>query len=216
MTLEQNERALVELVEGACARRRHEILEAARREADALRRDAHAEARRAMRRAFEAERHLTRERIEAARAHLDTRQRAATQQRSAALAATALRLLPEALLARWREPAAREAWIGRALAAAQHALPRGPWRVAHPVDLAEGERSRLAAAIAARTGTPSALSADPRVDAGLLIATDGASIDATLAGLLADRADIGARLLDRIAALEARAAAHVANVGAPP
>jgi vacuolar-type H+-ATPase subunit H len=203
MSVERNERALIELVESACAERRREILEAARRQADALRREAHTEARRAMRRAFDAERHLTRERIAAATAHFETRQRAATQQRNKALAATALSLLPAALASRWCDPEPRKAWIARALETAQHALPRGTWRVAHAVDLPEEERSRLAAAIAAHTGTTPVMEADPRIDAGLAIATDGASIDATLAGLAADRDDIGARLLDRIAKLEA-------------
>jgi flagellar biosynthesis/type III secretory pathway protein FliH len=216
MTLERNERALVELVEHACTQRRREILAAAQHEADALRRDAHAEARRAMRRAFAAERQLTRERIEVAQAHLDTRERLAAQQRSKALAAAALQLLPEALAARWREPAQRAAWIGQALANAFEVLPRGTWRVAHPADLADAERVRLAAAVAERTGAAPQLQSDPRIDAGLVIATDGASIDATLAGLAADREDIAARLLDRIAKLEAEASQHATAAGAPP
>jgi len=222
MTLERNERALIALVESACEQRRREILEAARRDADALRRAAHAEARRAMRRAFESERRLSRERIEAAQAHLETRQRAATQQRNTALVAAALQALPAALLARWRAPASREAWIDRAVDAALRALPQGAWRVSHPVGLSVDERARLAAAIVARGGTAPVLVADAGVEAGLAIAADGASIDATLPALIADREDIGARLLDRIARLEASAAsagdaaAHAQGAGVRP
>jgi vacuolar-type H+-ATPase subunit E/Vma4 len=202
MTVERNERALIELVENAGAARRREILEAAQREADRLRREAHDEARRAMRRAFDAERHLARERIAAAQARLDTRRRAALQRRHAAMVAAALELLPGVLQRLWREPASRSAWIARTLDVARRALASGTWQVAHPRDLADADRSRLAATVEAVARSAPRLFADPILAAGIVVATDGARVDASLGGLLADREEIGGRLLARLLARE--------------
>jgi hypothetical protein len=198
----RNEQALIALVVEATGRKRSEILEAARSETRDLVRSAHARARAAMRRALEDERRLERQRVGAAEANLETRQRLALQRRNAALVAAAWRLLPEVLLARWRDPSTRERWVDRVIESACAALPAGRWRIAHPVGWPSTERDRAASRIRELSGTAPEWFADMAVSAGLRIEANGTVVDGTIAALLDDRSDIAAALLHVYASLE--------------
>ncbi|MFO1317947.1 MAG: hypothetical protein U1F58_20310 [Burkholderiales bacterium] len=198
MTLEARVAALLELVEADRCGRCDAIVEATRQRIDALLGEAHAAARAQMREAFAVERKRAAERIAAARAGLATRRRLYEQQRAAALLAVGMERLPAALRARWRDDAARTAWVDAVVAVAATALPRDAWRIAHPVDWAEAERAALGARLAAELATAPAFAAERAIAAGMRIAAGGNVIDGTLAGLLADRATIGARLLGLI------------------
>ena len=141
-------------------------------------------------------------RLSAARARLATRRRLAEQQRASVLLKAGWHALPGALVARWQDPAARATWVAGALASAGARLPRGEWRVTYASGLTEEERARCKAALAGEGVSVdfrenAALRAGVRVNAGANV------IDSTLAGLMADRAEIGAQLLR---ALEAQAA----------
>jgi hypothetical protein len=146
-----------------------------------------------MRSAFKEERERREARIAAAQARLQTHRRLHAQRRAAALLGAGWERLPGVLLERWLDPHSRQAWIGRVVAEAGGAL-RGQWRIAHPADWPEGERDALRSAVASE-GTAPQLEADRTIAAGLRIAAGGNVIDGTIAGLLADRAEIGARLL---------------------
>ena len=168
------------------------------------RRGARADARR-VRRGARAQRDA---RIAAARAKLQTRQRArppatrrgAPRRRLAAAARGA-----RCALARCGQPRARGSHASSPSARA--ALPNGAWRIAHAPRLAR-RRARRARA---RSSPTQPVRADVRARsrrsrAGLKIAAGGNVVDGTLDGLLADRAEIGARLLhalERDAATEA-------------
>ena len=193
MTLETRVVALLELVEDDRRARCEAIAAAARQRSDALLAEAHATARTQVREAFAVERKRAAERLAAARAGLATRRRLYEQQRAAALLAAGLARLPDALRARWRDDAARAAWVDAVARAAAAALPRDGWRIAHPVDWADAERTALAARLA-REPAP-AFAGDAAITAGLRVAAGGIVVDGTLAGLTADRAAIGARLL---------------------
>ena len=195
MTLDTRVVALLELVDEDRRARCEAIAAAARQRIDALLADAHATARAQVREAFAAERTRAAERLAAARAGLATRRRLYEQQRAAALLAVGLARLPDALRARWRDDAARAAWIDAAVRAAAAALPGGDWRIAHPADWADAERAALAARLAREHGVAPAFAGDASIAAGLRIAADGNVVDGTLAGLGADRAALGARLL---------------------
>lgn len=197
MTHERNAQALLALVADDASRRIDAALAAAAADAHRLRQDAQAAARAAVRAAYTDERHRHRERVQAAEAALATRQRLALQRRNSALVAAGLDALPAALRERWRDGRSRAAWIDRALAQARASLPSAGWDVRHPPGLGGEEREALAATIRHATGHEPTLIAEAGLDAGLAIGCAGTLVDARLCSLVADRARLGARLLDR-------------------
>jgi hypothetical protein len=201
MTIGTRMQALLDMVEGDRRARCRALLDQAQSEAAAALAQARALARTQMREAFAEERQRARARIAAAEADLHTRQRIHAQRRIEALLALGWQRLPEALRARWRNDVARARWVRMALDAARASLPRrdsGEWVVTHGADWREAERAALAAALQALPGTALRFVADVRIDAGLRIAAGGNVIDATLAGLLADRDEIGGRLIGEL------------------
>jgi hypothetical protein len=200
--IEQQKQVLLDLVETDRAAKCARILDEANARASALRAQARADALARLRRAFEEQRLLRRERSAAAQARLATHRRLHEQQRLAALLRLAWDQLPGELLALWRAPASRAAWVAHALASARALMPRGVWRIAHAPDWPAAERQSLATAVAEASGTAPSFEADASIGAGLKIAADGNVIDGTLAGLLADRAEFEARLLRRLETLK--------------
>jgi hypothetical protein len=197
MTVDRATQSLLDLVEADRAQKCAAILDEARGRAAALRAQAHADAQSRMRQAFAEERERRAARIAAAEATLATRQRLALQRRASALLATGWLLLPEALAERWRDAAARQAWVRRIVGDARAQLLTRAWRVIHAPDWPAVERDALAAELAA-AGIAPAFVAEPRIEAGLKVAADGNVIDGTLQGILADRAEIGALLLQEM------------------
>ena len=189
-------RALLDLIEADRARQCGQILGQAKCNADALRAQAHAEARTRLRNAFEAQRQRCRQQLAAAQAQLATRRRLHEQQRTATLLRLAWQQLPGELLALWREPNSRAAWVTQVLEFARARLPAGRWDIVHAPDWpAEQQRALLAGLAVAPV-----LRADARINAGLKVMANGNVLDATLDGLLADRAEFEARLLRRLEA----------------
>ena len=195
MSVANQTQALLALVDADRARRCDTILEEARGRVAALLGAAHADARRQMREAFGEERARRLERIAAARANLQTRQRLGEQQRASAFLAAGWQRLHDELLRRWCDPEARRAWVANVAADAGRLLPRAEWRITHAPDWPAAERDAIAAELAPARAVALSFIADAAIDAGLKIAALGNVIDGTLAGLLADRAEIGARLL---------------------
>jgi len=195
---EQPKRALLELIDNDRARQCAQILGDAHGRAAALRGDAHVQARARMRQAFQEQREGRREQIAAAQARLATHRRLHEQQRSAALLRLAWQQLPAELRSLWQQPVARSAWVNQVLASAQARMPRGPWRIVHAPDWPAAEREALAQRLAAASGVTPRFEADTAIDAGLKIVCEGNVIDGTLDGLLADRAELEARLLRQL------------------
>ena len=195
MTLERREQALLDLVEGDRCVQCEALLAEARTRAATLVGESRAEARVRVRDAFAEERRRTHDRVAAALAKLQTRRRLHEQQRAAALLELGWRRLPAALQARWRDGDARRAWIDAVVAAASRALPRVEWRIAHDPGWPVAEREAFGRRIAADIGVAPAFVADPAIVAGLRIAAGGNVVDGTLGGLIADRVEVGARLL---------------------
>ena len=198
MTIEQRTRALLDLVESDRSTQCAAILAEARARAATLVAAARAESRARMREAFSEQRRRAHDRVVAARAKLGTRRRLHDQQRAVMLLDLGWQRLPDALRARWRHQSMRRAWIDAVVAAALRVLPHVSWRVAHdpgwPADEQQGVAERIASELA---GAPSFV-ADARIEAGLRIAAGGNVIDATLGGLLADRAEVGAKLMRQL------------------
>jgi hypothetical protein len=195
MMLEKRVQALLDLVEGDRRAQCDAILAAARTSAATLLGEAHAEARARIRDAFTEERRRAHDRVAAAHAKLQTRRRLHEQQRTAALLELGWRRLPDALRARWRDDDLRRAWVNAVVIAALRALPRAAWHIAHEPGWPAAERQALESRIALNLGVVPIFFADPGIDAGVRIAAGGNVVDGTLAGLIADRVEVGARLL---------------------
>jgi hypothetical protein len=195
MTLARREEALLALVEGDRAAQCDAILAEARGRARALLDDARADALARVREVFAEERHRAHETMAAARAKLQTRRRLHDQHRTAALLALAWQRLPDALRERWRDDAARARWIDAILAVALQVLPRTQWRIVHGPDWPEGERKAILSRVAPQLDAAPAFDNDDGIVAGLRIAAGGNVVDGTLAGLVDDRAEVGARML---------------------
>ena len=198
MTLEVRMQALVDLVTADRVRRCDAIVGEARQRAAETLATAHLKARQRMREAFDEERHRFAASVGAARAGLETHRRLHEQRRAADLLAAGLAKLPQVLCERWQQRAAREAWVDRVVAEARAVLPRGSWRIAHAPGLTDDERNATAASLNDICATPPQFVADAALRAGLKISTAGNVIDAALAGLVADRVEIGASLLKHL------------------
>ena len=88
----------------------------------------------------------------------------------------------------------RRAWIDAIVTAASRVLPRAPWRIAHDPGWPPDERQAVGDRIASELGVAPVFVADAGIVAGLRIAAGGNVVDGTLGGLLADRAEVGAKL----------------------
>jgi|APIni6443716594_1056825.scaffolds.fasta_scaffold494689_1 hypothetical protein len=198
MKLEAQAQALLDLVEADRARQVEAILGEAQRRAAALQAQTHAEARKRMREAFAEQRALHSDRIAAAMARLATQRRLHQQQRTAALLQRAWQRLPDELQQRWREPAARAAWVAAVVGAAKARMPRSPWRILHAPDWPVAEQHALRAGWPLGPDAAPAFEPDARIRAGLKVAAAGNLIDGTLDGLLAERGDIESRLLRQL------------------
>jgi hypothetical protein len=192
--LERPTRALLDLIETERARQCDVILGGAKAQAAALLAKARADAHAQLRLAFTQQRQRRRERIAAAQAQLATQRRLHEQQRVAALLRQAWQQLPQALLALWHEPGSRAGWVAQVLAFARARLPQGAWRIVHAPDWPEPERNVLVTEL----GSDVQFHADPAVRAGLKVQIHGNVLDATLGGLLSERAEVEAHLLRRL------------------
>jgi hypothetical protein len=205
VTVERQAQALLDVVDADRAQKCEAILAAAREQADAIVRQAHVDARSRLRAAFGEERERHAARVRAARANLQTRRRHASQQRAAALLAAGWVRLPDELVRRWQTEPARRSWVAAVIARARALLPSGTWRIVHAPDWPIAERDALVADIAATLGAAPTCETATAVRAGIRAYGNGNVIDGTLEGLLADRADIGGRLL-QLLELESEAA----------
>jgi vacuolar-type H+-ATPase subunit E/Vma4 len=141
-----------------------------------------------------------RRRLLRAKAQADTELRLRAHRDASAAIAMAWPLLEAALLACWHDPASRRLWAESALRHAAARLLRGPWKIEHPTDWSESERQSLPSMLPEDGSVKVEFKADADVAAGLRIRAGQALLDATLQGLLADRAAVAAALLAEVEA----------------
>jgi hypothetical protein len=190
MSLAERTQALLDLVqadrEASCAA----IVGKATTQAAARVAAARADARRLVAEAFADERARVQAELDAAEADLQTRRRLHAQRRLDALLALAWQRLPHALSRRWADPALRRSWIAHAQAEARDLLGGAPWTVQLGLD-APPDAPEAWLGIT----PPPRFERDAGIRAGLRIVAGANVVDATLDGLLADRDDIGGRLV---------------------
>jgi F0F1-type ATP synthase membrane subunit b/b' len=196
LPLEQRTAALLALVEDYRARRCAELLDPARSQARDLLRHARAEGRQRVHTTIgEARQRLAGE-VGAAQARLATERRLVEQRRSVQVLQQAWAALREALRARWRDGDARRQWLDAHLARALRVLPRERWQVEFAADWPPAERECFAADIAAAGVAHSSWQARQDIDGGVRIRAGNNVVDATIDGLLGDKAALEGRLLD--------------------
>ena len=213
MTVDGQAQGLLDLVAADRAQKCEAILAEARGKAADLLRQAHADARDRMRMAFREERERHDARVNAARANLQTRRRLELQQRAAALLAAAATRLPGELIRRWEAAPTRRTWVAAVIAEARGLMPGGAWQIRYTQGWPAAEREAIAAELTTLLGATPTCVADPGIRAGLKICADGNVVDGTLDGLIADRAVIGAQVLQLLETEGGRAAASAASVG---
>jgi len=195
MTLAARTLALLELVDHERHAQCDALVGEARAQAAALVAQARAASRQRAHEALQEELARVEAAIAAAQAELQTQRRLHAQRRIEALLALGWQRLPEVLRARWQDPARRAAWIERAIIAGRSVLPAGEWHVFHGDGWPEAERTALSQRLLEERGADPTFVADARIEAGLRVAAGGNVVDVTLAGLLADRDEIGGRLI---------------------
>lgn len=211
MDLERRTQALLALVDDYRRRRGDELLAPARADARAAVKAALAEARRRVRTAIAEERKRWSAQIGAAEAALATDRRLASQRHAVHLLATAWQVLRSRLLAQWRDAGGRARWIDTHLQRALQSVPHaGDWRIEHAPDLPADERARCDAVLRA-AGIGAAFEPAPAIDAGFRVVNGHNELDATLDGLLADRAALEGRLLYYLDEPQAQAAVPAAE-----
>ena len=151
--------------------------------------------RRALRQALAGEREALRARLDAALAQRDAARRQRHQRLARASAEEGWALLASALYRRWQTPESRQRWIAAVLEVAGTRLPPGGWCIRHPPGLAAAETAAMQQALAAQGVADARCEAAADIAAGIEIRVGDACLDATVDGLLADRAAVAGRLV---------------------
>jgi hypothetical protein len=189
----------LELVE----RDRSERCRAIRADAEAQARDvvraARREATRRFKQALHEERERSGKRVDAARAELATTARQQDNELVRLVLARGWDCLRIELVRRWQIADSRARWTRALIERALGLLPAAAWRIEHPADFRTSELDAFAPRIVERSGSRAELCENREILAGLAIVSQGVRLDATLDGLLADRATVEGRLLVELA-----------------
>ena len=194
--VESQMQALLMLLEEDRRRQCDTLIADAQASARGVVRQAQRDARARVRAVFGAERQRLDEQFKAAAARLQTEHRLSEQDRLAQLLRLGWQMLPEALLERWQDPGRRRKWVAQVIDIGHRLLPHDMWTLSVAPGWPAEERDQALQSVARRLGYTPGCNEAAEIQAGLLIIAAGNRLDATLGGLMADRAAIEARLLD--------------------
>ncbi|PLX36249.1 MAG: hypothetical protein C0606_16270 [Hyphomicrobiales bacterium] len=178
------------------------VAEAADARIGEIRRKGWAKARRQMHRAIGDMRQEEMRRLSQTRAEIETDGRRRMQHESAAVLDHARPMLAEALTGRWRDAETRAIWIGGLIAHAGKRLAPGKgerhFEIRHAAGWSADDEASAKKAAKDAGIDDVAFVADPAIEVGLVVVTDGARIDATPQAFLADTAFVESALLAEI------------------
>jgi hypothetical protein len=196
MNLAQRTEALLAVVERYRADRCIAVLEPADAETRRLLRTALADGRRRVATAIAEERKRLGSVIGALEAALQTDRRLSSQRHEVRLLARAWQNLQSALAARWIDAESRQRWIEAHLGRARAAFARDPgrWLIRHHGAWTADERQAACARLK-REAIDADFVEDAQIGAGFVVVRGNNVLDASLDGLLADRAMLEGRLL---------------------
>lgn len=215
----QSTDALLAVIEEDRARR-CEAIEAETRRAAAQRLgEARSAARVRVREALAIERRRLRDALAAIDAALATEVRLHEQRAFRALLDKTWERLPTMLAVRWSDGSQRSEWVRHIVDSARAVLPAQAWTITHGPGWPPSERELLAESLE-RLGIEATFVERVAFGPGLEVRCHGNRVDGTAAGLTADAGEVGARLLEYLAAAEpgARQVAGLAanETGMPP
>jgi hypothetical protein len=185
----------LELIERDRSERCSKILADAETQAQQIVRAARREATGRFKLALREERERSRLRVEAARAELATTERQQDHELVRVTLARGWDRVRVELVQRWQAPDSRARWMRALFERALDILPAASWRIEHPAGFCTSELDGFVPRIAERSGSRPDLLENRKIEAGLAIVSQGVRLDATLDGLLADRAAVEGRLL---------------------
>ena len=133
--------------------------------------------------------------VRQATAHADFEARRREWQKSRELLEQMWTGIAGVLERRWREPTLRRAWIDAAIGQAATLLPGRAWLIESGSKLTEQERGEFTDRAQGRGAGTVKWSLQPGISAGLRIRADSVCVDASVAGLLAQRDAIEAAFL---------------------
>lgn len=198
MNLVERTTALIETVDQYRVERCATLLDPARAEARAIVKAALGDGRRRVTTAIDEERKRLRRDVAAVEASLATERRLVAQQRAVRQLGLAWTALRAALVERWNRSAARASWVDAHVARGLECLATDvEWRIRHHPAWTEEERAHARAGLQSR-GIRAVFEEDPTLAAGFVVTCGHNVLDASLDGLLADRASIEGRLLQRL------------------
>ena len=96
-------------------------------------------------------------------------------------------LLAAKLQARWQQPKQRQAWVQKIVVNAIKMVPGKDWLIEHPKNWAGDEQKQLRIQVNDKYTGRLKFNCVAEITAGIRIVTDGAVIDGSLQGLMADR-----------------------------
>lgn len=196
--------ALLAVIEEDRARQCEAIEAEARRVAAQLLGEARTAARMRVREALAIERRRLRDGLAAIDAALATEVRLHEQRGFRALLDKTWERLPAVLAVRWADPGERTQWVHHIVDSARAVLPAGEWTITHGPGWPPSEREALAELLE-RQGIQAAFVEQVAFGPGLEVRSHGNRVDGTAAGLTADAGEVGARLLEYLAAATAQA-----------
>jgi hypothetical protein len=189
---------LLSAVEHYRSTRCAKIREQARTKANALISKAHKAARSRMHDDNVSTRVATHHLLTSTEARLQTRKRLARQQSDEELLEASWIMLEESLHRQWQQAGTRKQWVDNLVDQAMARLVSPHWRIEHPVDWPEQERTALQIQLDDRLGHLPEMEANPEIRAGLRLCTEGTCVDGTADGLMHERTRIEALMLATI------------------
>lgn len=187
--------ALMDLLEKS--RRAHctGVREQAEVQATEIRRRARRIARERVSKAAHEERERLEREVRMVEAEIETEQRKRERLRDMALIEAGRERLATALAARWESRAEREKWAETAVLEAGEVLLVKEWTLEHPADWPAEERDCAIEFARERCGAIVTAEAAGGLDIGLRIRSDGALVDMSIPGLLANARTVDGELL---------------------
>jgi hypothetical protein len=180
-----------------------EVRERAELQAAEIRSKGRAQARERVSRAAHEERARLEREVRMVEAEIETERRRRARQRDTALLEAGRSLLAEALAARWESRADRAEWARAALAEARTVLLGLEWTLEHPPGWPADERDAALAYAREQFGAQVEAFAADDLEIGLRIRTDGALVDMSIPGLLANERAVEGELLAEFERAEA-------------
>ena len=187
--------SLLQRVEMHCDQRCREILDQAELQARQIEHDAWHEAGARGRAAIAEARGLLEADQHRTQALVDAALRQLAQSQARARLDELWRRLPEALETAWQSPRQRATWLRIAIAVAARTLLGKCWTIEHGVNQGAAEIEGTMAGLGFGDAFDLSLTTRPEITAGVRIRCEGACVDATAAGLLADVGAIEAAFL---------------------